>query len=265
MAAQHTSGDQVFLDSGQIVEFVAAVPEGVIVRPIFGDEDEEPHYGKPITVSAVYAEAPVPKFSAEVVALHEQAAALRADLAAMRAERVLFEREEQARRERIALHGHLKTLDDFLAGKITHVVTAQYDNVRVRTIDAAMADREFQSSQPLVCLEGKLSCGRATWTINNRGYETFCACTSDAEAVAVARAYFDERFAHARSGRSPRPDIDKLILSAKIIGHLVPDDIAERQRAAKLAQAAEAVAAAEKALEAKRVELAAIQPEQVPA
>ena len=76
--SEFVTGDEVYLDDGRIAIFVCKDRDGLIVRPILdeGDDENEPSYGRPLVVRQVYQEPPQERYSAEVARLREQQAAL---------------------------------------------------------------------------------------------------------------------------------------------------------------------------------------------
>lgn len=70
-----------------------------------------------------YPKPPKSRASEEVATAKKQLAELRQQIKEQRASIADFEKEEKARMNRLKQHEQLKALDDFIAGKITHVVT----------------------------------------------------------------------------------------------------------------------------------------------
>lgn len=186
-ATQHASGDVVFLETGEEVEFVARLPEGVVVRPIYEGDDDEPRHGRPYTINAVFAEPPVAKLHDECARLAEEAAASRAKIAEARREWAVFEREEKERQKRVNRHGTLQVLDDFLSDRITHVVVQGYGPPEIKTFPEFIAyrnDRGRDEGLKLLTLFGR-SGGHLTWGVNHysdgSGSNSTCVPTASLE------------------------------------------------------------------------------------
>lgn len=187
MGTAFAPGQEVFLDDGRVCVYVASTDGEHVVRPIYTYEDEEPRLGKPMSVRDVFPTEPIAKYSDKIVALRTEEAALREKVRAARAESEAFAKEERDRRNRIAAHGHLKTLDDFLAGRITHAVCERNQSVTIQPFAALKEGREFNRyDRAIITLkESNRRDGSMAWGMEGV-YAINDWCVSKEEAIAVA-------------------------------------------------------------------------------
>lgn len=133
--SKHTfnRSDTVYSIHGQEGSYVASCSGGHVVQPVYQDEDSEPHFDEPQTWREVFRKPPTEKLEHDVAALEAKLALRRKELDEVREQRNQFEREEDARRQRIKQHEQLAALDDYLAGRITHYVAVHeyYPSVEV--------------------------------------------------------------------------------------------------------------------------------------
>lgn len=135
------AGDEVYDIHGRAGCYVARTPAGHIVEPAYDDEGETT-FDDAQTWREVYAKPPVEKLHADVAAaeaklngLHEQARKARTELAAAEA-------LEAAARKRISSNPQLVDLDLWLQGKVTHIVSLDYNGFSIGTVDEVLTKQE---------------------------------------------------------------------------------------------------------------------------
>lgn len=229
------NGQAVFLGDGQEVEYIAGHTGEHVVRAILNAEDEEPRYGRPLTVYEVFAEAPVAKYNDQVVKAREELAAIKAALTAAREEKRQLETEAKARAASFARHRALDRLEDFVEGRITHVVVESTYNASIQTFEQAFTDTDHRGRVDgikLVSLLGR-SNGDLTWNVN-RYYDgsgsntTIHPARSFEEAKEIWLGVFEHAMAEYRAKTGYMHGFNYWIESAALAGADVPADLAER-------------------------------------
>ncbi|WP_250518631.1 hypothetical protein [Caballeronia sp. ATUFL_M1_KS5A] len=233
-------GDEVYDIHGRAATYVARTSTGHIVEPIHEHEDyDEPIYGSPETWKDVFSSPPTGKLHAEVAEVEAKLNAARKELYAIQAQRHDEDRAYAARvkeRERFA---QLKTLDDYIAGKITHffVVEGYGERMSIQTADQflkANSERDWDRSLRLVSLFGD-SKGNLSWCVDrysdgSGGSHGRCfAATSYEEALGHASKWLETRYAEMRKEEHKHRCSD-LASAARKLNLPVPDDIAEWAR-----------------------------------
>lgn len=234
---KHTpvAGDEVYDIHGRAASYVALTSSGHVVEPIYEHEDYAPTYGKPETWSEVFATPPVEKLHAEVAELQKQVAASRTELNAIHDERMAMDRAFAARKAERAQFDQLKTLDDFIAGKITHffVVEGYGEHMSIQTFDDFMKETSERYGRKLrllsLCGEsnGDLSWRVDSYSDGSGGSHGRCfPALSFEEAVTHAAKWLDIRYIECRKQERKHSALSLANEAAKF--HLpVPDDIAE--------------------------------------
>lgn len=232
------AGDEVYDIHGQAASYVANSAHGHVVEPIYEDEDGEPHYSKPQVWREVFSSPPTAK-------LHGEIAELEAKLNATRAE--LYRVQEQRRTEDSAYAGRLnerkrfkqlETLDDFIAGKITHffVVEGYGERMSIQAFDDFMkpADSDggrYDRKLRLLSLFGG-SKGDLAWRVDHYSdgsggsHGRVFPALSHEDAVRLASEWLEGRYADIRTKEHKYASLD-LANAAKRFGLTVPDDIAD--------------------------------------
>ncbi len=228
-------GDEVYDIHGRAAVYVAVTGNGYIVEPIFEHEDCEPSYGKPETWREVFSKPPVEKLHAEVAELERQANAQRVEMAELRQERAQMDRDFADRKVERMQFDQLKTLDDFIAGKITHffVVEGYGERMSIQTFDDFMKEtsERYGRKLRLLSLYGE-SNGELSWHVDrysdgSGGSHGRCfPALSYEEAVLHAAKWLDSRYIECRKQERKHSALSLATEAAKF--HLpVPDDIAE--------------------------------------
>jgi hypothetical protein len=239
----HQFGDRVFLGNGYEAEYVASAGLGHVVREVrVNDDGEECGLDEPKVVLSVFASPPTPKVESDYAEMAKKLSDIRSELRQAQSEAAAAAKEATARMERLAQFKGLERLEDFIAGKITHVVTDEpWDGPKVLTFEQAFKSKDEGSYREpglkLLCLFGKPHGGTA-WFLNSYSdgsgsYTRVTPCTSEADAVAVAKVVLDERFAEWR--KDPNKGVaNGAIRSAETLGYVFPSDFAEHMRQKEL-------------------------------
>jgi hypothetical protein len=233
-------GDTVYSRDGLRAEYVTPFEGAHIVRPWVSitSWDGEDQYSEPAGLDVwpeTFPEAPTPVLEAEIVQLQQQIDAKRRELAVATDEAAGFIRDERERLARLTKHEALARLDDFMAGKISHVVKISYGTISVHEFKevAEPNDRYDRDGLKLLTLFGKPSHG-LQWKINHysdgSGADTeVIPCGSHEEAIQRATAELGKLFQFATAERAWF--LDSAVKSADALGIEVPP--AARERAAK--------------------------------
>lgn len=260
--SQFKQGDTVYLDNGQAAEFVAVHGGTCIVLPMYECEDGV-DLGSAINTPKVYAEPPVTMYSKQIEEMRDTLADLTLRVDAHREKLRTFESAEKERRDRIARHNLLEDLDNFLAGKITHVVELDhYGKAKVVEWSVAIEPRreDKRDSRDLRLLTLFGARNKTKWMISyypdGSGSGNGCwihPFTSFEAARAFAVRHLQERF-DAFTEKNPGY-IESLIGCATELGMAIPSSIADwvrqndiKHNAARVLKAQQDLAAAEKEL-----------------
>lgn len=232
-------GDEVYSVHGEAGRYVARVANGHVVEPIIepDDRDEAPYYADPVTWREVFAKPPVQRLHAEVAEVEKKLAAARDALAEVRAARSEFDNEERARLARIKQHKQLSRIDDYISGRITHVVLlGRYaSDVNIQTLAEVQASECQPDRIPLLVLFGdpwRHHYKASEWCFLSDGNWISCyPCASLEEAQEKAREAVEEQFAAWRKSnyRDTASDLKHYVASARRLGLPVPEDAAATQ------------------------------------
>ena len=227
-----TKGDIVFTEDGQQVEFIAIIDSGCIVRPQLSDEDDEPWFGEPITVSKVFASAPKEVYDKAISELSAKIDELETKKYALEDEIRKSKTDETERKKRIMVNAALERIDDFLAGKFTHIVFGEYD-VKIETFDEALLYKnkdydKIPTELRLLTLYGR-SKGDLAWKLSyyydgSGSSRQVWPCFSLEHAETVARQLIEEKYAQWRS-ESKRYSVNQAFSSAVKLGFDIPEDV----------------------------------------
>lgn len=270
-AMKFQAGQTVFDEHGAEYEYVSALDSGHVVRQKFeangpGDDDEvETWLGAPTVLHRVLPthDAAKEKISAELADIqqsiekaNERLNQLREETHAMRREN---EQIEKQRKAEYAKHTALSRIDDFIAGKITHFVTASYEGVILESLAAGVASTDkYDRALKLLSLYGD-SNGDLQWRINHysdgsgssRKVYPFC---SEEEALAFARKLVSDELADMVAGKCPMNGagvpaaLHIAVKSASRFGVEVPQQLLDTKHAADLKHAEAVVAKAQEEL-----------------
>lgn len=271
-AMKFQAGQTVFDEHGAEYEYVSALDSGHVVRQKFeanrdGDDDEvESWLGAPTVLHRVLPthDAAKAKISAKLADIqrsiekeNERLSQLREETHVMRREK---EQIDKQRKADYAKHTALSRIDDFIAGKITHFVTENYEGVFLESLAAGLASTDkYDRDLKLLSLYGD-SNGDLQWKINrysdgsggfNKDVYPFC---SEEEALAFARKLVSDELADMVAGKCPMNGagvpaaLHIAVNSASRFGVEVPQQLLDAKRAADLKHAEAVVAKAQEEL-----------------
>lgn len=247
MEREFELGQAVYTVDGVEAEYVTAVPNGHIIQIVLREqeEDRERVLGTPRHVKKVFATAPVEVFDARVAALRKQEEELIASVTAQREELAAANAAVKARKDAFAKHEALQRLEDFVEGRITHVVFVKCGNPSVTTLKEALTRDGYSYSErqlKLVTLYGG-SKGDLHWHLDHysdgsgHGTNFIFPHISEQEALGHAIKMCDEAIQRWRNKDSKvyaywevRVDPFRAVDFLRERSLSVPDDIAQHMR-----------------------------------
>lgn len=171
---QFTPGQTVYLDNGQVAEYISICPAGGhVVCPIFtryysdiGDIEEP---GNPKIVDNVYSSPAIEKLSDLVKSLEKKRNELYSELTAIRGE--IYQKNIESENLSIAIDKYpdIKTAVDFLEGRITHLVQLNhYSGLQIRSLKDSLEDVEdgYYEGLRLISLYGTDRYKKPMWKLN---------------------------------------------------------------------------------------------------
>lgn len=215
MADQYEIGETYYTANGDKVYLDAITTDGkFVVSQIlrfsdYGDSFYE-DTGQAQIVGKIYAEAPVAVIDERFAAAQEKLAEIERHYQTRYAEVINAEREIQSRLAKLQKFNGLDRLEDFIDGKITHVVLVDEDYA-IKGLDA-LEEIDYGRKQglKLVSLFGK-SDGDLLWCVNQYRdgsggmWREIIPCANEDDAVAKRRerllADIQEQFAHIEPDR----------------------------------------------------------------
>jgi hypothetical protein len=227
-----------YLSDGHAVEVVATLPmdRGFVVDPCVEDaETGEPVLlGELMIVDDVYDKPPIEYIDSQIRDKQMKLNAVHEELRLIEQECRLAQAERKRLLEKLKQLPALRRIEEFLDGKITHVVSSQYGRIHITPIDEMVcdSDREYRhnpKSLKLMTLYGQQP-GELSFRVNkykdgsgssSSEYEAF-PCCSEEEAKSLAGKLIDEQIADARGYY-----LEESVKSADKIGHPVPDGLRE--------------------------------------
>lgn len=225
-------GQTVFSRDGRRAEYVTGIEGAHIVRPwvMITSWDGEEEYSEPgglDTWPEIFPHAPTAVLEDEIIRLQEHIAIKRQELAIATDEAVGFIRGEKERQARLSRHEALARLDDFISGKITHVVKVYYGSISIHEFKEIFEpdDRYDRNGLKLLTLFGKPGNG-LQWQVNRysdgSGQDTqVYPCLSYDDAFLRAASHLGEEFSKADDERVYW--LREAVKSADKLGILVPD------------------------------------------
>lgn len=240
------AGQTVYDLQGHSGEYVVPLGDAHLVRPwvTIPSWDGEDTYSEPGGIEVwpqVYLSPPVAVLEDEIVRLQGEIEAKRRELAVATDEVSGFFRDEKARQERIKRHADLARLDDFISGKISHVVKRSYGVITIEEFKEAIekTDRYDRDGLKLLTLFGKPGNG-LQWKVNHysdgSGQDTdVFPCQSAEEARALAASLLAQEF-----GSASTYWLHQAIKSADALEIPVPAEARERCRAGRMEELAKA-------------------------
>lgn len=226
-------GDIVFNEHGQRFEYVIETDGEHIVRPTVETDEEEPWSGSHMTLRKVFASAPREMYDPQIEALNKRIQELDGQKRALEAELRASKADETERKKRIMTNAALERIDDFLAGKITHIVFGDYD-LEIKTFDEAVRykDSEYEKTPKelrLLILYGR-SNGDLAWKLSHyydgSGFAgQVWPCFSLEHARTVAQSLIDGQIAMWRANPTNMYIANSAVSCADKLDLSVPDDV----------------------------------------
>ncbi len=237
-------GATIYSAYGDSYEFGEALTaERWLIYPIVyimgwdGEEEKEtldrPLVGNPKHYYPKPPRAVVERETSEAV---EVLLELQKKIADARAEFRTFELEEKARQARMARHEKLTRLDDYITGRISHVIVESGDDWSILTWKDMIKHRD---GVRLLSLFGK-SNGDLTWRVSDytdyssKMTEVAMFATED-EAKTRFHGMLDDAFEKWRAGDSTL--FQKAVATCNKFGIPLPDDVVASCKKAKIASA----------------------------
>lgn len=235
MTRAYNPGDEVYDIHGRAASYIANSAHGHVVEAIYETDDDGPSYGKPEVWREVFKSPPTAKLHSEIAKLEADLNATRTELYRIQEQRRIEDREYAARTNERKRFAQLQTLDDFIAGKITHFFTVEgySERMSIQTFDEFMVSDEdkWDRKLRLLSLFGG-SKGDLSWYVNrysdgSGGNNSRCFPALSYEgAVRLASEWIEGRYADIRTKEHKHASLD-LANAAKRFGFTVPDDIAQ--------------------------------------
>jgi len=154
----------------------------------------------------------------------------------------------------------LQLIDDFLAGRISHVVLTSYDQIILQTIEqAAKPDRDWSKDLKLISLTAKLTePGPPVWQIGDSAGSVH-PFTSLEAAKAFAEKWLAAQFEKWRKGSHNDYMIARFVEACQTMRLPVPDDALAASITYKRKSAADQVEAKRKEVERAEAYLAQVE------
>lgn len=266
------AGQEVYLTDGRLARYVAAYENGQhIVCPLVEDENDVIYEEEPRTVSTVFKTAPSGLYNKEIKQAQKDLGDLQKR--AIEASKTLHEAEDAKRRQTavFARVAALQRLEDFIEGRITHVLMGNYGDLNLQTLEEAITSKEDRWSKKLklVSLFGD-SKGDLQWRVNyysdGSGSITLVPFLSREGAVEYAVGLCNRAIKEWREKTHRQPtywEMDVTVWSAALFlekeGLPVPEDVKAAQRAIQLEAAQKERDKLAKALADAEAKLAQVQ------
>jgi hypothetical protein len=236
--SEFKNGDTVFDIHGREGSYLARCSGGHVVQPVYThDDDLEEYLGEPETWREVFKTPPTVKLHGEVAELEAKLNATRSELYQIQEQRRTEDRDYAARADERKRFAQLQTLDDFIAGKITHffVVEGYGERMSIQAFDDFMKPADSDGSRyerklRLLSLFGG-SKGDLAWRVDHYSdgsggsHGRVFPALSYEDAVRHASEWLEGRYADIRTKEHKHASLD-LANAAERFGLSVPDDIA---------------------------------------
>ena len=252
-------GTLVYSSAGQRAYYIGPIGISYVVEPEIDrynhvEETNDVVFEGICVWPAVYLEKPKPVLDAELVAVREEIVAACRRLDEVRESIRDAERASKDMLANITKRDELKRLDDFIAGKITHlVISCPAYGVKIEAAETTLASREDDDSYgrtkhkklKLLTLYGG-SNGNLAWMLSqysdgsDNGQKHVIPCTSYEEALAEATTLINSQLQDLRKYPADRTwMLSAPMASALALGIEVPADLTEALRAYQLKHALE--------------------------
>lgn len=251
-----------YLKNGQEVEVVSQFDGGFVVESIY-ERDGKPFAGDRKVVKEVFDSPPVERISKDVLEMQSKQRDLSKQLTELRDEIRTATAERQNLLESIKQHPALKRIDDFIAGRFTHIVKESYGTFTIVAVDSdefRVADRSYDRSYKLITLYGRMK-GDLGFRINqySDGSGSNCQCWlchSEQEAKNLVTEQINEQLKKEPASRACWFEYYEKSLVA--IGLPVPQQITDKLREVRISNATLAQAKAQADLDKANAEFAKV-------
>lgn len=230
--AKFNHGDICYTFDGGEVEYIASLGNGYAVREI-RDTDEGPVVGDVIEVREVFSHPPREKYNKQIAELREEIEKLRTAQSELQAERRSMRESEAEKKARFMKHNALTRIDDFLAGKMTHLATLHWQGWRIMTMDQALKYKESEYDRVpngirLVTLFGKTN-GDLEWQLSDySSHENYPKKVqfffSEEEVCAFVSSQLEIEYDLWRKDPKDWRKMESAVGNAKALGFEVPKD-----------------------------------------
>ena len=227
-------GDIVFNEYGQRFVYVAESDGDHIVRPTVESDEDEHWEGNPVTLRKIFASAPREMYDKNIEALDARIMELDKQKRALEEEICKPKFDETERKKRIMVNAALERIDDFLAGKFTHIVYGDY-TIKIETFDEALMYKDNEYSRVpdqcrLLSLYGKsngdLAWKLSHWSDGSGSSNHVYPCFSLEDAQSVASKLIEAKYALWR--KDPKANsVHSVFQDAVRLGFDIPDDVAK--------------------------------------
>jgi hypothetical protein len=248
MADQFHKGDTVYSIDGHRGCYIACIGVGHVVEPQYrqadDDEDAERLFGQPTTWQYVFHTPPVAAVDKAIAVKQVELSKLQQQVNAAHLELREIERGARERAARFALHRNLEQLDDFFAGKVTHLVYEEDGRIVGLSEALERTDEWKKKSIRMLALYGddgrgygKVECAvRPVWKVCEYGEgsgtrKDVILCTSLEQATQEQLRIIAAGWAVHRAAKEHAWSLAGAIKLAREVGAPIPADILEQHAA----------------------------------
>lgn len=256
-------GEILHNERGRRVEYVGKCEGNLLVKlgnVIYENGEEYESFDEIAVEPRLFRSAPRASIDKDIEKLRAEEKALKESLTALRAEHSQQERIGKEIFNRVTQHAQLGRLDDFIAGRFSHVVLEDWSGVSVMTKEDALKYEEQSSYRTkgetkLMTLFGK-SNGDLQWRINHYSdgsgnHHDAWPCCSLEEARTKAQEIIDAATELWVADKARAKSTDWFVRSCKAAAMEVPPAIADYLEQSRLRHARERLAK----IEQERAEL----------
>ena len=226
-------GERYYNLEGQAVIYAANVDGKHCVRPVLEDEDGELFEGDITFASKLFTAPPIEHYAKEVSTLTSAIIAKRLELEEVQASLQAAEKEARSRISAIKQHKGLELLEDFLAGRITHLVLCGCGEIVIQEFSKAIKRTDDWSNPVhqirLLSLFGK-SNGDLSWRLNqysddSGNWTEVFPCVSMEAARAKVAELLEAAYVEIRKNPNSLDLLDRYRDAAQAIGREIPNDL----------------------------------------
>lgn len=261
MSEKFTEGQEVYDINGQVFIYAAAVNGQHAAKPVYETGDGEPFVTcDAVIVRDLFAEPPLQKRHEKMASLDAQLEEKSSELMRIKGELIHERADHAAMLKRLKQHEALRRIDDFIEGRMTHVVTLEFSGVRIKPLSAMEKDGDrYDLGVRLMSLHGD-SKGDLQWHVNrykddSGSWAEMWPCCSEGEALEKAAEVLAREFG---TQENPGSGCTRMIASAVSLGLPVPQWVLDFRHAGVRAVVEDRIATLEKSLADERAKLEGI-------